>query len=46
MHKANDLLQVASHDPNVNLYFLKLCQEKICFNKLPALLDMCGIHTI
>ena len=46
MHKANDLLQVASHDPNVNLYFLKHYQEKICFNNLPGLLDMCGIHTI
>ena len=28
IHKANDLLQVASDGPNVNLLFLKLYEEK------------------
>ena len=48
IHKANDLLQVASDGSNVNLLFLKLYEEKICLNELPALLDIgtCGIHTI
>ena len=48
IHKPNDLLQVASDDPNIHLLFLKLNEEKRCLNELPALLDigMCGIHTI
>ena len=48
IHKANDLLQVASDGLNVNLLFLKVYEEKRCLNELPALLDIekCGIHTI
>ena len=48
IHRANDLLQVASDVPNVNLLFLKLYEEKRCLNKLPALLNIgtCGIYTI
>ena len=48
IYKANDLLQVASDGPNVNLLFVKLYEEKICLNELSALLDIgtCGIHTI
>ena len=32
IRKANDLLQVASDGPNVNLIFLKLDEGKRCFN--------------
>ena len=48
IHKANDLLQIASDGPNVNLLFLKLYEEKRCLNELPALVDIgtFGIHTI
>ena len=48
IHKANDLLQVASDGPNVNLLFLNLYEEKRCLNELPALLDIetCSIHNI
>ena len=48
IRKANDLLQVASDGPNVNLLFLKLDEGKRCFNELPVLLDIgtCSIHTI
>ena len=48
IHKASDLLQVASDGPNFDLLFLKVYEEKTCLNELPALLDIgtCGIYTI
>ena len=48
IHKANDLQEVTSDGPKVNLLFLKLYEEKRCLNELPALLDIgtCAIHTI
>ena len=36
IHKANNLLQVASDGSNVNLLFLKLYEEKRCLNERPA----------
>ena len=41
-------LQISSDGPSVNLLFLKLCDEKRCFNELPSLLNIgtCGLHTV
>ena len=46
IYKADDLLQIPSDDPNVDLLFIKFYGEKRCLNELPALLDIgtCGFH--
>ena len=46
--KANNLLQIASDGPSVNLLFLKCYAEKRYFNELPAFLDIgtCDLHVI
>ena len=48
MHKANDLLQLASDGHNITLLFLKLYEEKRCLIELPGPLDitMCSLHHI
>ena len=48
IHKAIDLLQVASDGTNINSLFLKLYEEKRVLSELPALLHTgtCGIHII
>ena len=46
IYKADDLLQIPSYDPNVDLLFIKFYGENRCLNELPALLDIgtCGFH--
>ena len=48
IHKANDLLQLASDGHNITLLFLKLYEEKRCLIELPGPLDItvCGLHNI
>ena len=43
-----NLLQISSGGQSVNLLFLKLYDEKHCFNELLSLLNIgtCGLHTV
>ena len=48
INDSRNLLQISSDGPNVNLLFLKLYDEKRCFNELSSLINIgtCGLHVV